>query len=120
MNAKVLKAVITLAAMASISAWAQDPADVNLTKTSENVDWNRMIEGNNIVKKDIQRNIDQSLSEVDAEDVSDKSRVLDFVDVEVGWGSQPVNNVVDRRFNSLGGPQPVDLNTLMAPAPDNI
>jgi hypothetical protein len=106
---------MALAALVSVSAYAEDPADVNLTKSSLNVDFNTMIEGNNTTKKDIQKNIDQSLAEVDAEETSEKSRVLDFVDVEVGWGEQPANNIVDRRFNSVGGPQPVDLNTLMAP-----
>jgi hypothetical protein len=113
----VLTAIFAVAAV-STSAFAADPADVNLTKSSMNVDFNTMIEGNNHVKKDIQKNIDQSLAEVDTDETSDKSRVLDFVDVEVGWGETSPSNIVDRRFNSIGGPQPVDLNTLMAP--DNI
>jgi len=97
--------------MVSFSSWANDPADVNLTKASMNANWNQMIDGNNHSKKDIQKQIDQSLGDTYAEE-SDRSRVLDFVDVEVGWG-EAQSNIVDRRFDSVGGPQVIDLNSLV-------
>ncbi len=106
------KTILILALLISGSVSA-DPADVNLTKASMNADWNHMIDGNNTVKKDIQKHIDQSLTDIYADESSEKSRVLDFVDVEVGWSNDAPNPVVDRRFDSVSGPQVIDLNSLV-------
>ena len=106
------KIILMMAVLVSASA-AADPADVNLTKASFHADFNKMIDSNNNVKKDIQKHIDQSLVDVYAEEDPDRSRVLDLVDLEVGWVNGAPNQIVDRRFNSIADPQPIDLRALV-------
>lgn len=121
MKAQLMTFILAVSALAAGQASA-DVADVNLVKTSLNFDFNKEIEGNNLQKKSIQNNIDQSLAEIDAEEASDKSRVLDFVDLEVGFDSSPYNNnsIVDRRPNSLETPQVIEIKLLPAGSPDKI
>ncbi len=90
--------IITLV-MISTSAYA-DPADVNLSKESLHVDFNKMIDEGHQAKAKIQKHLDQAITEISEEEDLERSRVLDFVDVEIGWGDTP-NTIVDRRFNSV-------------------
>jgi hypothetical protein len=80
-----------------------DPADVNLTKTQLDVNFNTMIDAGNVTKNSIQKHIEDQIADSSEEEDSDRSRVLDFVDVEVGIGKEP-GVVVDRRFDSVGAP----------------
>lgn len=112
MKATALKYILTGAMMVSFSALAEDAADVNLTKPALGVDFNKMIDGNNLSKSDIRKHIETKIQEEDAEEVSEESRVLDFVDVEVGWGETP-NTIVDRRFDSIDVPKLIDLEKLV-------
>ncbi len=91
-----------------------DPADVNLSKSSLNVDFNKLIDEGAHSKKQIQQHIDASIAITDEEDAAtmDKSRVLDFVDAEMKVGTDSPT-VVDRRYNSVGLYHPIDLQLLV-------
>jgi hypothetical protein len=68
------------------------------------VNFNRMIENSSDEKARLEDKVGVHYQdeEIVLED-DDSQRVTDFVDVEVQWGKQE-NQVVDRRFNSLGEP----------------
>ncbi|MGE4130042.1 MAG: hypothetical protein AB7F86_00305 [Bdellovibrionales bacterium] len=74
-------------------------------------DFNKMINENVQTTEDIHNQI-QPQAELDQEAGEAKS-VLDFVDVEVGWGNaEEPGQVVDRRFDSVGLPQVVDIRSV--------
>ena len=83
------------------SAVHADPADVNLTKTSLDVNFNKMIDAGDATKRSIEKHLDEQISQSSVDEDSERSKVLDFVDVEVGFGKEP-SAVVDRRFDSIG------------------
>ncbi len=74
----------------------------------QSIDFNKMIESNSgevhKMKKDISKNGFGSRPKVDSRN-ADSKKVVDFLDVEVGWGETP--KVVDRRFNSVDEPKVV-------------
>lgn len=110
---KTIFNITALILMGLISAAASaDPADVNLSKSSLNVDFNKMIEEGAHNRAEIQKHIDAQIAVSDEEDLdSEKSRVLDFVDVEVGIGEAAPGVVVDRRFDSVGESTPAAAET---------
>lgn len=86
-------------------------AESTATKAALRVDFNRMIEDNNTAKAEIKKDIDvkaQALhnASVDAE----RAKVIDFVDVEVGWGEAPP--IVDRRYDSTGPARVYNMNEI--------
>jgi hypothetical protein len=85
-------------------------ADASDAKTSTRIDFNRMIDDNNNARKVLHKDIDQkaAAAATDGESDAERAKVVDFVDVEVGWGeSAPV---VDRRFDSIGAARPYKMN----------
>lgn len=104
--------ITALIIMGLISAAASaDPADVNLSKSSLNVDFNKMIDDGAHTKKNIQKHIDAQIAITDEEDVTERSRVLDFVDAEMSIGETQPGQIVDRRYDSVA--DPIDLNKLV-------
>jgi hypothetical protein len=97
---KILSAIVV--AMSGTSAFAGS-ADA---KASTRIDFNRMINDNNNTRTVLQKDIDAKAAAavLDGDSEAERATVIDFVDVEVGWGeSAPV---VDRRFNSIGEARP--------------
>lgn len=78
----------------------------SLRKESLHVDFNKMIDENNHEKTKLQ---DQSSNQEAKK--KHKRKTIDFKDVEVGWGDDSAP-LVDRRFDSVGAPRIVDLNTM--------
>ena len=75
-------------------------------KTSTRIDFNRMINDNNNTRTELHKGLDAkaSTAELNGDSEAERATVVDFVDVEVGWGeSAPV---VDRRFDSIGKARP--------------
>lgn len=66
-------------------------------------DFQSLITNSGQEKSQIESRIQKSLkNKPNAAGEDDKGRVIDFVDVEIGWGKNPP--VVDRRFDSVGTP----------------
>jgi hypothetical protein len=60
-----------------------------------------MIEDNNTAKEVIKKDIDLKAAALQKEqEDAERAKVIDFVDVEVGWGEAPP--IVDRRYDSVG------------------
>jgi hypothetical protein len=94
-----MKASLTIASLLltfSASAFAGGTA----TKQALQVDFNRMIEDNNAHQAEIRNDINAKAQALDEEQQAEKQKVINFVDVEVGWGEAPP--VVDRRYDSVG------------------
>lgn len=94
-----MKASITIAGILlfSVSAFAGETP----TKQALQVDFNRMIEDNNTSRAEMRKDINEKAQTAEqAKTKVDKSKVINFVDVEVGWGEAPP--VVDRRYDSVG------------------
>ncbi len=75
-------------------------------KTSTRIDFNKMINDNNNTRTTLHKDIDKQASQavLNGDSEAERAKVIDFVDVEVGWGeSAPV---VDRRFDSIGAATP--------------
>lgn len=96
-------------------------------RASTRIDFNKMIDANNSSRKEITGKIAEKIDEqaavekldapVGALDGSEEqSDVVDFIDVELGWGVTPP--VVDRRFDSVGAPRPYKLNDKDLENPD--
>ena len=114
---KTIFNITALILMGLVSAAASaDPADVNLSKSSLNVNFNKMIDEGAHTKNVIQKQLDAKIAISDEEDAdSEKSRVLDFVDVEMGIGESSPGSVVDRRFDSVEDAQPVSFDLQLVP-----
>jgi hypothetical protein len=94
-----MKASVTIAGLLltfSASAFAGGTA----TKQALQVDFNRMIEDNNAHTAEIRNDINAKAQALDEAQKAEKQKVINFVDVEVGWGEAPT--VVDRRYDSVG------------------
>jgi hypothetical protein len=84
-------------------------AEVSETKPVTKIDFNGMIDANNQTRTEIKKNIDESSAEDEAlQERADKTKVIDFVDLEVGMdlnedGAPVVQQrpVGDRRYNSV-------------------
>lgn len=77
-------------------------------------DFNKMIDEGNHNKKNLQQAIEKKAvvqAELEEESAADRKKVIDFVDVEVGWGNEP-GTVVDRRFDSINEPKIFDISSL--------
>ncbi len=108
---------ITIIILGLVSAAASaDPADVNLSKSSLNVDFNKMIDEVHFDKNAIQQRISEQVAITDEDTDSEKSRVLDFVDAEMSIGESQPGQIVDRRYDSVSEATPVDI-TLMPAQP---
>ncbi|MBX3022328.1 MAG: hypothetical protein KF799_11700 [Bdellovibrionales bacterium] len=80
-------------------------------KKAVRIDFNKMIDENNMVKNELQKEVAAPASEKQVvAKKDDKNKVIDFIDVEIGVGQTPT--VVDRRFDSVSDAQVVDLKTL--------
>lgn len=114
MGAKLNIAALALATMISSGA----AADIN-QKPGLRVDFNKMIDTNNNETSELHESIDKNTNVADAKELrskvkkNDRRKVIDFVDVEVGWGEENPP-VVDRRFDSVGEPRTVDLSLMNA------
>lgn len=96
------------------AAASADPADVNLSKSSLNVDFNKMIDEGTYDRNSIQQRISEQIAITDEDTDSEKSRVLDFVDAEMSIGESQPGQIVDRRYDSVGEATPVDITLLPA------
>ena len=99
---KITGMVVT--ALLSAGAFAE-PA---MQKTATRIDFNKMIDENNINQRDLQASVTNKMDKTEpaaSESVvkDDKKKVLDLIDVEIGVGQD--RPVVDRRFNSVGEPR---------------
>lgn len=109
-----MKAYYQIAALMLIAGLGfQAQAQFNEKKAPTRIDFNRMINDNNNTRSELKKDIDQKANaaaseEDDAQVATDKKKVVDFVDVEVGWGENPP--VVDRRFDSVGEARPYKMN----------
>lgn len=75
-------------------------AEVSERKPVTKIDFNNMIDQNNNTRKELKDGIDASAQDQAAlEERTEKTKVIDFIDVEVGWGEAPP--IVDRRFDSV-------------------
>lgn len=72
-------------------------------KSPLRADFNKMIDEGNIKKENIVDTLDQNTLAREADVSSEQKKVIDFVDVEVGWGTDS-GTVVDRRFDSVSEP----------------
>lgn len=106
-----MKASMTIAGILlfSVSAFAGETP----TKQALQVDFNRMIEDNNTsrneMRKDINAKADKAVeAHAKADTQADKKKVINFVDVEVGWGEAPP--IVDRRYDSVGEARVYNMN----------
>ena len=82
------------------------------TKAATRIDFNKMIDENNMVKSELHKDVSAQTPvavnrPLAAKRADDKSKVIDFIDVEIGVGSAPT--VTDRRFDSIGAPVVVDI-----------
>lgn len=96
-------------------------ADLSAKKESTKIDFNSMIDANNVKRNQLQEEISKTASMSDqekrqqtnkADDAqadSDKSKVVDFINLEVGFGQTPN---IGRRYDSVGDIKVVDLETL--------
>jgi hypothetical protein len=97
---KIISLIVVAVTGSSAFAGATD------MKTSTRIDFNRMINDNNNTRTVLHKDIDAKASAavLDGDSEAERATVVDFVDVEVGWGeSAPV---VDRRFDSIGEARP--------------
>jgi hypothetical protein len=74
-------------------------AEVSERKPVTKIDFNNMIDANNKTRDELKEGIDESAAQAALEEKAEKTKVIDFIDVEVGWGEAPP--VVDRRFDSV-------------------
>lgn len=77
-------------------------AGSSVSKGNTRIDFNRMIDDNNNTRNELQKDIDVKANAALAsqDTAADRAKVVDFVDVELGWGETAP--LVDRRFNSVG------------------
>jgi hypothetical protein len=90
-------------------------AESVVSKPATRIDFNKMIEENNVKRNDLQQDINRDASTAQAPTKranakkDDKSKTIDFIDVEIGVGQTP--SVVDRRFDSISDAQIVDVDS---------
>lgn len=101
-------AAVLVLAVVGTTAYAGGAAD---SKASTRIDFNRMIDDNNNARSALHKDVDhraKSAAALNGDSEAERAKVVDFVDVEVGWGeSAPV---VDRRFDSIGEARPYKMN----------
>lgn len=68
----------------------------------------------NGINDDIVSNDKEAEPSESKKSLAEKKKVTDFIDVEIGWGEQP--KMVDRRFDSINTPSPVQ-EKAVKPAP---
>lgn len=102
--------VLLLVFVANFALHAE-PAKVDLPKDELRADFNRMINDGQSNQKAIENGLDDKMKSTEISD-AEKAKVIDFIDVEVGWGEGP-SSIVDRRFDSVSSVPGVDLNALV-------
>ena len=92
--------IISLVLIASFGIASH--AGNSISKSNTRIDFNRMIDDNNSTRSELQKDIDVKANAAIAsqETAAERAKVVDFVDVELGWGETAP--LVDRRFNSIG------------------
>jgi len=101
-----VKTYIMIASLVVVAGYGLGAAADSIAKANTRIDFNRMIDDNNNTRKELKKDIDIKARQanLDESDARERAKVIDFVDVEVGWGeSAPV---VDRRFDSIGEARP--------------
>lgn len=78
------------------------------SKPVTRIDFNKMIDENNMKKSELQ-NDEIPVANARAPKKDDKGKVIDFIDVEIGVGQTPT--LTDRRFDSVGAPKVVDIES---------
>ncbi len=79
-------------------------AEVSERKPVTKIDFNGMIDANEKTRGELKKTIDEDVREAALQEQADKAKVVDFVDLEVGWeeGTPVVERPVsDRRYNSV-------------------
>lgn len=97
MNKQIQIIVLVIAAVMGSTVFADG-------KPITRIDFNKMIDENNMKKKELH----QEMGEIETAKKSDRDETIDFIDVEIGVGQSP--SVVDRRFDSIGAAQVVDVD----------
>jgi hypothetical protein len=101
MLATIGKTLLVLGLVANAAMATEKPAT--------QVDFNKMIDQNNTTRTELHKGLDGQAAKLPAKDATEERlKVIDFVDVEVGWGEAPP--VVDRRYDSVSEPRIVNLN----------
>jgi hypothetical protein len=98
----LLISMMITAAVFSSSAFSKERA---VTR----IDFNKMIDENNVKKNELQKEETETAQQPKVKK-DDKGKVIDFIDVEIGVGQTP--SVTDRRFDSVGEAQIVDIHNL--------
>jgi hypothetical protein len=92
---------LVVLAMFAVSA----SAEVSESKPVTKIDFNGMIQTNSQAGTELKKGIDESAETAALEERADKTKVVDFIDLEVGWdeGAPVVEQrpVGDRRYNSV-------------------
>jgi hypothetical protein len=117
MGAKLNVTIVALIAVISSVASAGDLG----RKPALHVDFNKMIDQNNIEKSQLHDSIGERINlsaeegqklQAETDRNSDRNKVIHFIDVEVAGSGEEAAPVVDRRFDSVGKPRTVDLNRI--------
>ncbi len=93
---KIATKSVLLSVILNSFAWAG-------SKPALDIDFNNLIEDGMEQKAEIHQKLTESMAETSVE--SERKMVMDFVDIEIGWGEIPP--VVDRRFDNYGKPAPL-------------
>lgn len=99
MKTQIMTASLIVSALLGSVAFAEG-------KAATRIDFNKMIDENNVQRGELQQTISADAAKASARK-QDRSKVIDFIDVEVGVGQTPA--VTDRRFDSVGEPTVVDV-----------
>ena len=102
MKPNLAKASLIFMALLGSSAFAEG-------KAATRIDFNKMIDENNVHRNELQENL-KAASNKEPQRKMDRSKVIDFIDVEVGVGQTPA--VSDRRFDSTSAPLVVEVEAL--------
>lgn len=102
MKSNIVKVSLIFAALLGGQAFAEG-------KQATRIDFNKMIDENNVHRNELQDGL-KNASTQEPQRKMDRSKVIDFIDVEVGVGQTPA--VSDRRFDSVGEPTVVQIEPL--------
>ncbi len=102
-----------LTLLISITSSSFVAADLPMKKPAFRVDFNKMIDENSAHQSELQKAIASKVAKKQKKTKRQDSKrreVIDFVDVEVSW-DETTAPVADRRFDSVGGPKVLDLQS---------
>lgn len=98
-----MKSKLAALLIASLTSGAA-MAEVSEHKPVTKIDFNGMIDANDKTRTELKKDLDATVEEAALQERADKAKVVDFVDLEVGWeeGTPVVERPVsDRRYNSV-------------------